>query len=113
MPKASHYSLTELLEAVRYFREHTGRRVTAEYALFKDVNATPQAAHQLGALLTGTDILVNIIPANYVEGSAFYPCTAAEQEQFLAILSTYNVSAQVRESRGTDIDAACGQLRRR
>ncbi|MBR6824135.1 MAG: 23S rRNA (adenine(2503)-C(2))-methyltransferase RlmN [Firmicutes bacterium] len=113
MPKASHYSLNELLEAVHYFREHTGRRVTAEYALFQGVNATVEAAHQLGNLLTGTDILVNIIPANYVEGSEFLPCTAEEQRQFLAILSTYNVSAQVRESRGTDIDAACGQLRRR
>ncbi|MCR4963383.1 MAG: 23S rRNA (adenine(2503)-C(2))-methyltransferase RlmN [Firmicutes bacterium] len=113
MPGAGRWSLAQLMEACRAYRRRTGRRLTFEYALFKGVNDSPSAAAQLAALLTGEDILVNIIPANPVEGSAFTAPSAKTIENFTAACRRLGIHFQLRESRGQDIDGACGQLRKR
>ena len=113
MPVASQYSLSELMQAIHYFRTHTGRRVTCEYALIAGVNDSPEDARKLGRLLTGSDILVNIIPANILPERGVHASSAAVCAEFCRIVQQYSVSVQVRESRGSDIEAACGQLRRR
>jgi len=111
MPAAARYSLPELLAACRYFRKETGRRVTWEYALFAGVNDSEKDAYQLASLLAGEDILVNIIPANTVKEAGFYASKREIIEIFCAILRRQGVNLAVRERRGADIDAACGQLR--
>lgn len=113
MPGAAHYPLSELIAAAQAYRQRTGRRVTCEYALFAGVNDQEEDARKLVALLTGNDILVNIIPANPVENLGFAPSDVATSERFIAICRSAGLDVQVRESKGQDIDAACGQLRRR
>ncbi|MCL1905895.1 MAG: 23S rRNA (adenine(2503)-C(2))-methyltransferase RlmN, partial [Clostridiales bacterium] len=111
MPVAARYSLPELLEACRYYRRSTGRRVTMEYALFAGVNDSARDAEQLAGLLAGEDILVNIIPANDVAEAGFYASDREIIKMFCDILRRRGVEAALREKRGADIDAACGQLR--
>ncbi len=114
MPAAGHYSLNELMQACKDFRARTGRRVTCEYAMFKGVNDSLDDAHLLGRLLTGTDILVNIIPANPVPERGILPSEPERIAEFRALLEReYHVNTELRERRGSDIEAACGQLRRR
>lgn len=114
MPIAARYPLPELIQACRDFRDQTGRRVTCEYAMFAGRNDSIADAHALGALLTGTDILVNIIPANPVPERGVQPSSPQVIEDFRHIVEQdYHVATQLRERRGADIQAACGQLRRR
>jgi len=113
MPAAAKYSLEELLQACREFRERTGRRVTCEYAMFAGLNDSRQDADLLANLLTGTDILVNIIPANPVPELGIYPSSPETAARFQATVEAARVATQLRERRGADIEAACGQLRRR
>ncbi len=113
MPGAAHYPLAELMDACRYFRERTGRRLTVEYALFSGINDAPEDADQLAALLTGTDILVNIIPANPLPEAGIKPPGDEVVGDFCRRLENKGVPVQLRHKRGGDIQAACGQLRRR
>ncbi len=112
MPGAGRWTLEQLMAACRDYRQRTGRRLTFEYALFQGINDSPAAAAQLAGLLTGEDILVNIIPANPVEGSVFRPSSAKTVQEFTAACRRLGVYFQLRESRGQDIDGACGQLRK-
>jgi len=113
MPVAARYPLEELIRACRDFRDRTGRRVTCEYAMFAGINDSMEDARLLGGLLTGTDILVNIIPANPVPERGVQPSPAPVIEAFRKIVEEdYHVATQLRERRGADIQAACGQLRR-
>jgi 23S rRNA (adenine2503-C2)-methyltransferase len=111
MPVAARYSLPELLAACRYFRQKTGRRVTMEYALFAGINDSWRDAGQLASLLAGEDILVNIIPANNATEAGFCASDSEIIEMFCAKIRRQGIEAAVREKRGADIDAACGQLR--
>ena len=113
MPGAAHYSLDELIDACKYYRNQSGRRVTAEYALFAGINDRATDALKLAALLTGTDILVNIIPANPLPEAGIYPPDDAVVNAFCQILADKGLNVQLRRKRGADIQAACGQLRRR
>ena len=113
MPAAGKYSLTELIQACREFRERTGRRVTCEYAMFAGLNDSPRHADLLANLLTGTDILVNIIPANPVPELGIYASAPETVARFQTTVEAAGVATQLRERRGADIEAACGQLRRR
>ena len=111
MPVANRYTVAEIVAACKDHAEKTGRRVTYEYALIKDVNATDEAVRELADLLRGTLCHVNLIPLNEVEESAFHGITRQEAEQIAAYLTAHGVPATVRRSLGRDIDAACGQLR--
>ena len=113
MPGVVRWPIGQLIEACEYYREHTGRRVTCEYALIDGINDSPEDAEKLARLLTGKGILVNIILANALPERGIKAASAEACAAFCRILENKGVEAQIRESRGRDIEAACGQLRRR
>jgi 23S rRNA (adenine2503-C2)-methyltransferase len=113
VPGMSRYSLPEIIGAARAFIKETGRRVTFEYCLLKEVNDRKDDAIRLAALLKGLNCHVNLIPYNPVSGSGFKPPEAARVADFFKILEASHIQVTQREQRGVGIDAACGQLRRR
>ena len=108
MPIANKYSVTETVEAARYYFKKTGRRVIFEYSMVKGVNMSFSDARRLSELAKGMAVHVNLIMLNKVEG-----CTAIEAERFCEKLVSLGVSATIRRSMGADIAGACGQLRRK
>jgi 23S rRNA (adenine2503-C2)-methyltransferase len=104
--------LTAILEAADYFYEKTGRQVTYEYVLLRDVNDGPEHAAELARLLRGRQAHVNLIPFNAVIGLPYQRLSGEALADFVAILKRGGVSVKVRKRKGADIDAACGQLRR-
>jgi len=113
VPINHRYPIAEVLAAVRDYVARTKRRVTFEYALMNGINDTPGHARELGALLKGLLCHVNLIPLNPVAESPYQPATAENAAQFQQILDARGIAATVRMRRGLDIDAGCGQLRRR
>jgi 23S rRNA (adenine2503-C2)-methyltransferase len=112
IPWAEHFALDDILEAARYYFEQTGREVTLEYILLHEVNDKPEHARQLAAICKTLRANVNLIRYNEVEGLPFIRPKAESVMRFQTILREKGVNAHVRKSRGRDIDAACGQLRR-
>ena len=112
VPINRHFPLSELLDAVRGYVEHTGRRVTFEYALIDGVNDKDYQAHQLAALVDGLLCHVNLIPLNPTPDSALRPSPRERVDAFCAALEQNGVPTTVRMRRGIDIEAGCGQLRR-
>ena len=113
MPVAKVYPMEQLLKACRDYFAATGRRVTFEYALIHDVNDLVDHAHELGRRLRGMNCHVNLIPVNAVEGTGYTKSDLRGQQSFAEILAGYGVTATVRRTLGSDIDASCGQLRRK
>lgn len=112
MPVNKVYSIDKLLEACKIYISKTRRRITFEYAMIAGVNDTVAHARELGQLLKGMLCHVNLIPVNSVEGTGYQRSNRKEIETFVAILGKYGVEATVRRELGSDIEAACGQLRR-
>lgn len=112
MPIANKYSIKELLDACRYYIEKTNRRVTFEYALLKGINDNVDIANALGKLLKGMLCHVNLIPVNEIKENDFKKPSREDIELFREVLDSYGVEATIRQEKGADIDAACGQLRR-
>lgn len=112
MPIAVRYSIREILEVCRAYIEHTGRRVTFEYSLVEQKNDSPEHAEELSQLLQGLLCHVNLIPLNPVEGRMGKRSGRSNVNQFKAVLEKHHINATVRREMGSDIDAACGQLRR-
>ncbi len=106
------YPIRALMEAVRYYIARTGRRVTFEYALMRDVNDRPEHARALARLLQGVLAHVNLIPMNPVEGSPYQPSTRKATVTFARLLEDAGIPVTIRLRRGIDINAGCGQLRR-
>ena len=113
IPWAEHFSLPEILDAARFYFDKTGREITLEYILLSGVNDRPQHARELASLCKTLRANVNLIRYNNVEGLPFVRPTSDSVVQFQEILRNNGVNAHVRKSRGRDIDAACGQLRRK
>ena len=113
MPVNKAYPTEELLEACRRYYEKTGRRISFEYAMIGGVNDTPEAAKTLLRRLKGLPAHMNLIPLNHVEESPLKPSTRQAVQQFQNILEQGGVPATVRRTLGGDIDASCGQLRRK
>jgi 23S rRNA (adenine2503-C2)-methyltransferase len=113
IPWAEHFSLKDILEAARYYFQRTGREVTLEYILLAGVNDQPQQARKLAAICKTLRANVNLIRYNEVEGLPFARPESGAVMAFQSILRDRHVNTHVRKSRGRDIDAACGQLRRR
>ena len=113
MPINRKYRTAELLNAAKYYAEETGRRVIFEYALIKDVNSSERDAKELASRLKGINCHVNLIPLNHVEERHLTGVTRRDAEQFASWLQGYGTSATVRREMGSDIDGACGQLRRK
>ncbi|MBR2155934.1 MAG: radical SAM protein, partial [Clostridia bacterium] len=113
MPVNRRYPMVELLNAAKLYANDTGRRVIFEYALIKDVNSSRQDAKELASRLKGINCHVNLIPLNHVKERDLMGVTRKDAEQFVSWLEGYGVSATVRREMGSDIEGACGQLRRK
>jgi 23S rRNA (adenine2503-C2)-methyltransferase len=113
IPWAEQIGLAELVAACRHYFEKTGREITFEYILLAGVNDRAEHAEQLAKLVKQLRCNVNLIRYNPVSPLPFGRPTSDATTRFQAILRKSGVNAHVRKSRGMDIDAACGQLRRR
>ncbi len=113
MPVNRRYPIAALLAACRDYYAKTGRRISFEYAMIRGVNDTPEMAGHLIRLLHGLAAHVNLIPLNHVEESPLQPSTRAAVAAFQAQLEHAGIPATVRRTLGGDIDASCGQLRRK
>jgi len=113
IPWAEHFGLDDILDAARYYFERTGREITLEYILLAGVNDRPEHARELAKLCRTLRANVNLIRYNEVEGLPFGRPLSEDVVRFQEILREAGVNAHVRKSRGRDIDAACGQLRRK
>ncbi len=113
VPLNRKYPLERLMEAVHAYVALTGRQVTFEWTLLKGVNDSEDDARELVNLVKGLKASVNLIPYNPVRGISFATPDKAVCEAFAGYLDAHGVTATLRIERGRDIDAACGQLRRR
>lgn len=111
MPIGSKYPMADVMKASREYVRKTGRRITFEYALIRGVNDRPEHAEELAALVRGLNCHVNLIPLNNVDESEYKPANRAGAEKFMNILEEKNIQVTIRREMGSDIDAACGQLR--
>ncbi len=112
MPVNRAYNVDTLLDACRRYFRRTGRRISFEYAMIRDVNDTPYHAKLLAEKLAGTGSHVNLIPLNEVPESKLRPSTPETVRSFIATLEEKNINVTVRRKLGPDIEASCGQLRR-
>ncbi|MGE4548569.1 MAG: 23S rRNA (adenine(2503)-C(2))-methyltransferase RlmN [Intestinibacillus sp.] len=113
MPVNRRFPTRRLIDATNHYFDVTGRRVSYEYAMARGVSDRPWQAEQLAKLLHGRPAHVNLIPLNPVRESALQPSTRESVRKFQEILERHGITATVRRRLGPDIDAACGQLRRR
>ena len=113
MPVNKAYPIEELLDACRRYYDVTGRRIHFEYAMIDGLNDTEADARELLRRLKGLGAHVNLIPLNHVEESPFKPSSKKAVARFQQILEDGGVTATVRRTLGGDIDASCGQLRRK
>lgn len=112
MPIAKRYSMDEVLEACRYYFEHTGRRITFEYSLVAGVNDTDEDAVQLAERIKDMNCHVNLIPVNPVKERSFRRSSRQAVENFKIKLEKYGINVTIRREMGSDINGACGQLRK-
>ena len=113
MPINNRYNIKELMEACRYYIEKTNKRISFEYALAKDNNDNLDDAKELVKLLKGMLCHVNLIPINKIENGAFSKSSNENIIKFRDYLNEKGIVATIRRELGSDIDAACGQLRRK
>ncbi len=113
VPTNEKTGLREILAAADYFFERTGRQVTYEYVMLGGINDSAEQANELARLLRGRRAHVNLIPYNDVAGLPYHPPAPAALSAFVNILRRSEISVKVRKRKGSTIDAACGQLRRR
>ena len=113
MPVNKRWPVEQLLAACRAYFEKTGRRVSFEYTMIDGVSDAPEQAELLAKKLHGMQAHVNMIPLNNVEESGLRCSSYAAIERFQKILESHGVTATVRRTLGSDIDASCGQLRRK
>ncbi|MBR6353263.1 MAG: 23S rRNA (adenine(2503)-C(2))-methyltransferase RlmN, partial [Oscillospiraceae bacterium] len=113
MPANRGRGVDRLIEACRSYYEKTGRRISFEYAMIDGINDSPRQAKLLAKLARSVAAHVNLIPLNYVEERTFKPSTPENMERFIEILSDSGVNVTVRRRLGSDVDASCGQLRRK
>jgi 23S rRNA (adenine2503-C2)-methyltransferase len=113
VPVNTRWSIGEALDAARYYADMTGRRVSIEYALIRDINDQPWRADLLGELLhraLGRLAHVNVIPLNPTPGSKWDASPKPVQQEFVRRVRSKGISCTVRDTRGREISAACGQL---
>ena len=113
MPVNRRWPVEELLSACRTYYEKTGRRISFEYAMIRGVNDSPETAALLLKKLRGLPAHVNLIPLNNVEESPLKPSERITVLKFQKLLEDQGVACTVRRTLGSDIDASCGQLRRK
>lgn len=111
MPVNDAYPVEQLIAACRRYQKTTGRRISFEYSMVAGVNDSAATAKQLAGLIKGMGAHVNLIPINPVNGSPYSATDANNVKRFQAILQELGVNATIRRRLGSDISAACGQLR--
>ena len=111
MPIAERFDFDSVVQAAQTYFEKTGRKVTFEYILIKDVNISDACAFQLAQLFSHKNVLLNLIPINDNYDVGLYRPSATESERFLTYLKRKGVNATLRREMGSNIQAACGQLR--
>jgi 23S rRNA (adenine2503-C2)-methyltransferase len=110
VPVNQRWKVAEVLDAAWDYAAHTGRRVSIEYAMIRDVNDQPWRAELLGRLLAGRLAHVNLIPLNPTPGSRWDASPKPVEREFVQRLRAAGVPTTVRDTRGREIDGACGQL---
>ncbi|MDN2498680.1 23S rRNA (adenine(2503)-C(2))-methyltransferase RlmN [Nocardia nova] len=113
VPVNNRWSVAEVLDAARYYADKTGRRVSVEYALIRDINDQPWRADMLGSKLhkaLGSRVHVNLIPLNPTPGSKWDASPKPVEREFVRRVEAQGVPCTVRDTRGQEIAAACGQL---
>jgi 23S rRNA (adenine2503-C2)-methyltransferase len=113
VPTNEQTGIKAILEAADYFFDKTGRQVTYEYVVLGALNDSAHHARELATLLQGRKAHINLIPFNDVEGLPYRRPTQEAQGEFIAVLRQSGLSVKVRKRKGSEIDAACGQLRRK
>ena len=113
MPVANKYELHEVLEACDYYFEKTGRRITFEYSLVHGVNDTPEDAKELMGILKDRNCHLNLIPVNPIKERNYEKPDKKSAENFKYKLEKNGINVTIRREMGSDIDGACGQLRRK
>lgn len=113
MPINKRWSISELIKACKYYFSQTGRRISFEYALIDGVNDTEECANELVSLLKGMVCHVNLIPVNTVEESGYKRSNKKNVKDFCDYLNNNGISTTVRRTLGSDINASCGQLRKK
>jgi 23S rRNA (adenine2503-C2)-methyltransferase len=113
MPVSMRYPMEELLDAARYYIQRTSRRITFEYALIEDLNDRDEHALELAQRLKGMLCHVNLIPVNKVSGRQYEKSDKARVMAFKKLLEDKGIETTIRRELGSDIEAACGQLRRK
>lgn len=111
MPINKKYNTDELLKACKYYADTTGRRISFEYAMIKDVNDSDACAVELANRLKNILCHVNLIPVNNVRETNYKKSSVERQKRFIDILASRGITATVRRTLGSDINASCGQLR--
>jgi 23S rRNA (adenine2503-C2)-methyltransferase len=112
VPTNDKTGLEAILTAADYFFERTGRQVTFEYVLLRGLNDSVEQARELARFLSGRQAHVNLIPFNDVAGLPYRRPTDEALQAFLGALRRAGISVKIRKRKGSEIDAACGQLRR-
>ena len=113
MPVNRGRGIEELLRSCESYFKSTGRRITFEYAMIHGVNDSPMQAKQLAALARRAKAHINLIPLNKVEEREFQPSSSDHMQEFCGILESLGTNYTIRRSLGADVDASCGQLRRK
>ena len=113
MPANHGRGVDQLINACKAYFEKTGRRISFEYAMIDGVNDSPEQAKLLAKHAKAVSAHVNLIPLNHVEERQFQPSTPEHLKQFIKILEDSGVNVTVRRRLGSDVDASCGQLRRK
>lgn len=112
MPIARKYTMDEVLDACRNYFEETGRRITFEYSLVAGVNDRDQDARELSSKIGDINCHVNLIPVNPIKERSFQRSTRQAVENFKIKLEKCGINVTIRREMGSDIDGACGQLRK-
>jgi 23S rRNA (adenine2503-C2)-methyltransferase len=110
VPINTRFKVQEVLDAAWYYADKTGRRISIEYAMIKDINDQAWRADLLGEKLAGNLVHVNLIPLNPTPGSKWTASRPEDEAEFVRRLKSHGVPVTVRDTRGRDIDGACGQL---
>ena len=113
MPVNKAYPTEQLLAACRRYYQATSRRISFEYAMIDGVNDTPYHAKLLAKRVKPLSAHVNLIPLNHVDERSFEPSKPENLRKFINILSSDGINVTVRRKLGSDVDASCGQLRRK
>lgn len=112
MPVANKYTIQQIMEACHYYYDKTGRRITFEYSLIEGVNDQPEQAQILSKLVKGLNCHINLIPVNPIKERDFKQTKSQYVQNFKNLLEKNRINVTIRREMGSDINAACGQLRK-